>query len=348
MGTSTSTDRGPLGYSVLIDVVNEYTSKDPTSPYLIAAQILNRKCPLVRVLPMIKANQLFSNIGSRDSLIGNPSTRRFNEPIAPTVTKSTQTSEPIAMFEDYGEVDRDLCYAQNNPAEWRMNQDRRKIEGLSQKVEATLWYGSQANDPGVINGLSTRFNSLSSLPNNDASWYYNVLGGGGTGATCSSMWIMEFGPQKLYGIYPPNLPGGLQIQDLGEQTKEVTVSSNVQMYQVLRMHYQWRLGIAIDDERCVQRYANIATTGAANIFDEDNLITLKNRLPDSGENPSTAIFMDRTLKTQVDIRAVTQKMNTYFTQDQNTGDVWGRPVTRFQGIPIFTAEKLLDTETAIT
>jgi hypothetical protein len=340
-----------LGYSTLVDVVNEYATGSAKEQALIAARILDRKCPLVRILPMIKANEIMSNIGSRDSLIGNPGTRRFNEPILPTLTRSTQISEPIALFEDYGEVDRDLCYIQNEPAVWRMNQDRRKIEGMTQKLEATLFYGSMANDPGVINGLATRFGVSTYLPNGDASWPYNVILGGGSGSTCSSIWIIEFGPHKVFGIYPPNLPGGLQIRDLGEQTKEINSSGNLNaMYQVLRTHYQWFIGIEIDDERCVQRYANINAAVAAeqNIFDEEILITLKNQLPGMGEAPGTAIFMDRSLKTQVDIRAVTQKMNTYFTQDQATGDVWGRAVTRFQGIPIFVAEKLLDTETAIS
>jgi len=338
-----------LGYPTLMDVTNEYVSQSGDAKYLTAAQILNRKCPLVKILPMIQSNQLLSNIGSRDSLISSPGTRRFNEPVVPSVTKSLQISEPIALLEDYGEVDRDMCYMQNNPAEWRMNQDRRRIEGMTQKLESTLFYGSMANDPGVINGLSTRFSASTYYPNGDLSWYPNVLLGGGTGATCASIWMIEFGPQKVFGIYPKNLPGGLRIQDLGEQTKELLVSGTVNaLMQVLRMHYQWWIGVEIDDERCVQRYANIATTGEQNVFDEDILITLKNHLPDSGENPATAIFMDRTLKTQVDIRAVSQKMNTYFQQDQATGDVWGRAVTRFQGIPIFTAEKLLDAETALS
>jgi hypothetical protein len=341
---TTGVNNALLGYSTLMDVVNEYTTLDAKAQYVFAAQVLDRRCPMLRVLPMVASNQIMSNIGSRDTYIGSPSTRRFNEGITPTATHSAPLSEPIVMFEDYSEVDYALWKIQNDPNTWRQQQDRRKIEGLSQALEYALYYGSIASDPGQFNGLATRFNSSTAYPNGDSTWDYNVLLGGGTTAYCTSIWIIEFGPH-VYGIYPKNHPAGLQFEDLGKTTKEW---GSGKLSEVLRSHFTWFIGIEIDDERCVQRYANIEARAGytANIFDEETLITLKNRLPSMGEAPGTVIFCNRTIKTQMDIRAVSQKMNTYFTQDSQTGDVWGRPVTRFQGIPVMVAEKLINTETA--
>lgn len=157
---------------------------------------------------------------------------------------------------------------------------------------------------------------------------------------------MELGPEKVYGIYPKNMPGGLHIQDLGEQTKETpyavgSVSANY-LYQVLRTYVRWALGFQVLDERCVQRICNINPAAlSANNFDENIFIQAKNWLPGKGEAPGTVIFMNRSLKTQVDIRSVSQKLNTYFTQNQETGDVFGRTVSRFQGIPILVSEMIL-------
>jgi hypothetical protein len=64
-------------------------------------------------------------------------------------------------------------------------------------------------------------------------------------------------------------------------------------------------------------------------------------LPGKGEAAGTVLFMNRALKTQIDIRSVSQKINTYFTQNQDTGDVFGRSVTRFQNIPILVSEMIL-------
>ena len=336
-----------LGYSTLMDVVNEYTSLDAKGQYIEAAKVLNRACPLVRVLPMVASNQVMSNIGSRDTYLGSPGTRRFNEGIAPTTTKSAPLTEPIAMFEDYSEVDYALYKIQNDPTRWRSNQDRRKIEGLTQKLESTLMYGNVGTTPGEINGLITRFNSLTTYPNSDSTWYYNVVsGGGGTSANTTSILMIEFGENKAYGIYPKNLPAGLEFEDLGKVTKDW---GSGLLSEVLRSHMTWFMGLEVDDERCVQRYSSIGTTigGAAN-FDEQTLITLKNRLPGSGEAPGTVILCNRVVKTQMDIRAVSQKTNTYFTQNQESGDVWGTTVTRFQGIPVMVCEMMTNTETGLS
>jgi hypothetical protein len=111
----------------------------------------------------------------------------------------------------------------------------------------------------------------------------------------------------------------------------------------------WCAGVVIEDERCIQRICNIDTTAGVStgVFDEEFFIDAKNRLPGSGEAPGTVILVNRKLKTQMDKRAVSQKLNTYFTQEAS-GDVWGRPVTRFQGIPVLTGEKILSTETTVS
>jgi hypothetical protein len=122
------------------------------------------------------------------------------------------------------------------------------------------------------------------------------------------------------------------------------------MYQVLRTMLRWYMGIQIADERCVQRICNInPTILSTGNFDENIFIAAKNQLPRAGEAPGTVILVNRALKTQIDIRAVSQKINTYFTPPSNgTMDVFGKAVTQFQGIPIYTAEKILSTETVLT
>jgi hypothetical protein len=211
-----------------------------------------------------------------------------------------------------------------------------------------------AVSPGAFNGLATRFNNLTSVPNGDSTWKPNVWSGGATSGNTTSAWMIEFSPDSLYGIYPPNTPAGLSIRDLGEFTKEISaalgsVGSNY-LYQVLRTMLRWYLGIQIADERCVQRIANInPTILSTNNFDENIFIAAKNQLPRFGEAPGTAIFVNRDLKTQIDIRAVTQKINTYFTPPADGSmDVFGKSVTKFQNIPIYTAEKILSTETVVS
>jgi len=329
-----------LGYNTLMDVVNQYTSLDAQAAYIETAATLARRTPLIKILPFMPSNQIMSDMGSRDSYLPTPGTRRFNEGIAPTASHSTPFTEPICMVEDWREIDYALYKIQNDPVRWRAGKDMRKVEAMSQKADDLFLYGSIGTDPGAINGFMTRFNTLTRRPNGDTAWPYHVLGAGGTGSDTASVLVMQFGEGKVTGIYPKNLPGGLQIEDKGVVTKDM--GSN-KLMDVLRTHFMWYFGLKVEDERCIQRIANIEVSGAANIFDEDQLITAINNLPDGGQHPSTTIFVPRSIKTQLDIRAK-DKNNVQY----GPSEVWGQNVTMFRGIPVMLDEMMDETETAIS
>ena len=349
-----STDVSQLGYTTLQDVINNYSTVDARAPFVMAARVLDRMCPLIRYLPMVPANQILSNIAVRTDSLPIPGTRRFNTGVQPTAAKNTPISDPMALFEAYSEVDKELWKIQNDPNMWRQDQDLNHVEGFKQLLESLLFYGNLDQDPGSFNGLATRFNSLTAYPNGDTSWMPNVWNNGGTTGAMTSAWFIELGPMKTYGIYPPNTPGGLNIEDLGEMTKELAAGTGSgpslnYMYQVLRTHLTWRIGLQVNDERTVQRVANINPAAlSSNNFDENVFIEAKNWLPGGGEAPGTVLLMNRALKTQVDIRAVSQKLNAYTNFSANETDVFGRSVTKFQNIPILMSEKILSTETVIS
>lgn len=347
-------DVSQLGYSTFIDVVNNYSSTDANAALVTAARVLDRQCPLLSILPMQASNNILSNVAVRNDSLPVPGTRRFNEGVSTTAAHNTQITDPMAMWEDYSDTDKELCNIQNNPTAWRMDQDASHMEGFRQLMELTLIYGSLAFDPGAFNGLATRFNNLESFPNGDQSWVPNVWNAGQTTGNATSIWAIEFGPKKVTGLYPANTAGGLMVEDLGERTKEYyTALSNQgtsKKLQVYSTHLKWWMGIQVEDERCVQRIANINPTGFSgpNGFDENLLIEALTYLPGGGDDPSTVILVNRGMKAQIDIRAVSQKINGYYTQNVETGDIWGRRVTRFQGIPILMDEKILNTETIVS
>jgi hypothetical protein len=113
--------------------------------------------------------------------------------------------------------------------------------------------------------------------------------------------------------------------------------------EALISHFSWYLGLSVEDERCIQRYANIEVSGSTNVFDEDTLITMINNLPDGGAAPGTVIYCSRSIKTALDIRAK-DKNNVWYQKD----DVWGGNTTMFRGIPVRMAEKIVDTETVVS
>jgi hypothetical protein len=113
--------------------------------------------------------------------------------------------------------------------------------------------------------------------------------------------------------------------------------------EALRTHFAWYLGLVVKDERCVQRLANIEVSGTSNVFDEDNLIRLINRLPGGGAAPGTVIIVTSSVKEYLDIRAK-DKNNVRYLPD----NVWGGSITMFRGIPVYKGETNNEDETAIT
>src|SRR5271166_5277263 len=347
-------DVSQLGYSTLNDVISNYSTADARAVFVEAARVLDRQCPLIRYLPMIPSNQILANVAIRTDSLPIPGTRRFNTGVQAVSSKNTTITDPMALYETYSEIDKEVYRIQNEPDMWRMDQDMNHVEGFKQAMESLLFYGNLTQDPGSFNGLTTRFNNLESYPNGDQTWLPNVWNNGATTGSVTSAWFLELGAMKVYGIYPPNTPGGLNIEDLGEMTKTTPSATGGgpqldYMYQVLRTHLMWRIGLQVNDERCVQRICNINTVPlSSNNFDENVFIEAKNQLPGSGEAPGTVLLMNRQLKTQVDIRAVSQKLNAYTMFSANEVDVFGRSVTKFQNIPILMTEKILNTETVIS
>jgi hypothetical protein len=352
-----STQQVLTGWYTLLDVVQDYTSMASNALLLEIARIMDREIPFLKILPMVASNEILSNLGNRTDYLPSPGTRRFNSGILASASKDIPIRDDIALFADYVELDKEMWEIQNEPNKWRANKIKDHLVGLEKKLETVLWYGNPAYEPGSFRGIMTRFNNLTSVPNGLTDWVPNVWSGGASSGYMTSAVFMELGPEKVYGIYPKNLAGGLHIQDLGEDTKTITnVAGNAQlsMYQVLRTYIRWALAIQVLDERCVQRIANINSVAlSTNNFDENIFIQAKNWLPGKGEAAGTVLFVNRAVKTQIDIRSVSQKLNTYFTQNQDTGDVFGRSVTRFQNIPVLVSEMILGvpgqtTETAVS
>jgi hypothetical protein len=167
-----------------------------------------------------------------------------------------------------------------------------------------------------------------------------VQGAGGTGSDTTSIWAVQWGEEGCHLVYPRGERTVIEVEDLGRQL----ISDDVGVYTALVNHFMINWGIVVSDDRAVQRIANIETAGSTNIFDEDLLIKAIYQLPDPSNLARTAIYVNRTIMTQMQI-ALKDKNNVNLYVDNGLS---GAPVLRFQGIPVVLVDKLLDTETAIS
>lgn len=317
---------------------------DPANGRLqFVAQTLARKNPIVREVPILEANQILSHVGNRQSSLPTVYKRAINDGVPKSAHKEVPITAPMSLFETMNQVDEEILrLAGGSAGALRQRKDAAFIEAMAQSVADEIFYGSVGDDVLGFNGLATMFDVSTDYPNGDSTWYYNVQLGGGSGADTTSIWAVEWGPEKVHLIYPKGTQGGIEINDLGKQlVSGVTTSTQFVAYVT---QFKWRCGLFVQDERCVQRIANIETSGSSNIFDDDMLITALNRLPEMGENPNTRIYVNRTLRTQMDIRTK-DKTNVNYTSN---ADAFGKPLLYFRGVPVQVCDAILNTETAIS
>lgn len=310
----------------LVEVAKRTLNKN----VLEVAEVLNELLDFIQDAVWGEANQIFSHKHVRRLVLPHGEWRRLNAGVGTAASQTVDIVEDIGMLEIYSEIDKKIVDSNNNPAQFRWQEDKAFLEGLAQDYADAFLYGDRSADPEKINGLITRYNSLSNG---------NVWNAGGTGTDLTSILIVQWALDKVFFVYPrDSKTTGINIEDKGQVTLEDAAGKKFEGY---RTHFSLDLGLVIRDERCVQRVCNIESSGTSNIFDPKLLVRAINHMPNRAKG--AVIYVNETLKSQMDNDAM-DKTNVYYTMDQ----AYGGPLTRFRGIPVKRIDSILDTESQVT
>jgi hypothetical protein len=269
--------------------------------------------------------------------------RRINEPSTPSKSQTAQIDEACGILEAWCEVDEELIKLNGNGNGFRLSEAMAFIEAMNNEMASTLFYGNSGTNQAQFNGLATRYNSLSS-----GNFKSNVLDGGGTGADNSSVWLVVWGPQTVFGIFPKGTKAGLTHDDYGVETVETTAGIGQGRLRAYRERWQWKSGLALRDWRYVVRLPNVdisnlsGKTSATDL--RDKMIRMMHRIPNLKAGRA-AFYMNRTCFQMLDIQA---------RDDVRTGgqlkyeNVDGQPTPFFRGVPVRKCDALLESEAAIS
>ena len=281
--------------------------------------------------------------------------RLLNQGVPNAKSTTAQITDACGNLETYADIDKDVADLNGNTQEFRLSEVKAFLEGMSQQVAATLIYGNQFVNPERFTGLAPRYSTATTANSQTAN---NVLSGGGTGMTNTSIWIHVWGEDTAHGIFPKGKITGLQHRDMGEWP---TLDANGNKYQVYRDHFKWEIGYCLRDWRYLVRIANIDITqltgvSAANLI---NLIVRGiYRLPtqpvsagtiQTSDTPEvranmgrTVLYCNRVIRTYLDLQAM-NKTNVLLRIEEFDG----KPITTFRGIPVRTCDAILNNESAI-
>jgi hypothetical protein len=335
----------------LLDIAKGW---DPDGSPAAVAELLSQSNPVLDDMLWVEGNLPTGHRTTVRTGLAGATWRMFNQGVPVSKGTKAQIDEASGMLESWGEVDVDLANLGGNAAAFRTSEGFAHVEALNQEFTGTLFYGNAGTAPEEFNGFATRYSSLGQ----------NVITGSGSGSDNSSIWLVGWGSQTVFGVYPKGSQAGLQHLDHGEQTIETINGIGGSRIRVYQDQWKWKCGLVVRDWRYVVRIANIdisnltTESSAANV--EKLLIKAYHRLPSlngamgagglgyNGVRP--VIYMNRTVAQMLDIQRYniatgTNGSTTYGGVAQSTID--GRWTPTFRGIPIRVVDQLLETEATV-
>lgn len=303
-------------------------------------KILNQKAQMLEDMVVIEGNLPTGHQMVIETSLPEPAFRLLNKGVSNSKGTTAQIVESCAILEDRSSVDKKIADLNGNTAAYRLNKAHRHVEGMTQKMQQTLFYGT-AENPEEIVGLATRYSSLSA-GNGD-----NIISGGGTGSDNLSIWLVGWGEHSVHGIFPKGSNVGLYHEDLGLQDE---FDADNKRYRAYMDRWEWDLGIAIPDWRYVVRICNIDVSNLVNESSAADVIKLMSksidRIPDDA-GVKLAFYSNRTVTSMLRIQALNKSSNAI--EVQSALDQFGRPGRlSFLGIPVRRVDKLLNTEAKVS
>lgn len=264
--------------------------------------------------------------------------RLLNYGVQPGLSTTKQITDACGMLAGLSELDKRLVDLDNNTAELRASEDRGFLEAMNQGVAQTLFYGDTRDNPERFVGLAPRFND----PSADVG--ENMLDGGGTGSTNTSVWLCVWGDQSGYGIVPKGSKAGWQHKDYGEVMLE---DKDGGKYPGYRSWFEWDCGLTVKDWRYFVRICNVdvdeLTKDASAGADLIDLMVQALEIPPGLRAGKAAFYCNKTIRSFLR-RQIRNDGNVNLTLDT----VEGRRVLAFDEVPVRRCDQLLNTEASIS
>jgi hypothetical protein len=331
-------------WPTLVDLTNRI---QPDGSIAKIAEILNQTNEILDDVPWIEANGVTGHTTVVRTGIPAPTWRKLYGGVLPTKSTVAKVVDTMGMMENYGEVDQALADLNGNAAAFRFSEEKPLLQGFAHEFAKQIFYSNEAVNPEQFTGLAPRFNTLTT---SNAQSAQNVLSGGGSGSTNTSIWLVVWGENTIHGIYPKGSQAGLKMTDKGLVTLEnagndSNFSGRMEAY---RTHYRWDCGLSVRDWRYIVRIANIDVTAltkdASSGADIIDLMTQALELVENLYSGRAAFYVNRRIRGYLRRQMVAKIKQSTLTWEM----VGGKMVMLFDEVPVRRCDQILNTEATIS
>lgn len=322
-------------YPTLLEVSKLYGENGQPLP---VAELLLQQNPILDDIPWVEANLTNGHRHAVRTGLPDATFRKLNGGVSPSKSRFADVTESCGMISALGIIDKKLVDLSTNPADFRVKQNGGHMQAMNNTFATALFYGDHTLDPEKFLGLAPRFSDITGPENAE-----NIIDAAGNDTDLASIWLVGWGDEGAFGIYPKGTQAGLVHKDMGE---ELVSDGNGGQYPAVRDWFEWDCGIAVKDWRNIVRIANVdlsaLTKDASAGADLIDLMVQAIELIHAPDAVNLAFYMPRRIRSILR-RQITNKDNVWLSM----GEVAGRKVVQFDGIPVRRVDALLGNESRV-
>ncbi len=333
---------------------------DPTGDAADVAELLSQANEIYDDLVWKEGNTNTGHVFTVRTGIPQGSWRYLNQGTPMSKSTTAQGRVNCGLLEAQSTIDRELLEMAENENKFRYEEDNAFLEGMSQTMASTMFYGNALTNPASFTGLSPYYNTTSTATAANAA---NVFSGGGSASNNASIWVIGWSPRSIYGVFPKGSTAGLKVEPL--DYTQVAYDSAGNPYRAAVTWFRQKAGLCVEDWRWGVRIPNLDVTsaglGGVSPFDifANGLTKAVLRMPKMARGVSgvtetdaksemgmvvrPAIYCNRTIRGYMDVQAIRDKNVLIGLKDYA-----GAPTESFRGVPIRVVDQLVSTESTVS
>jgi hypothetical protein len=328
----------------LFDIAKREDSKGKIA---LIVEMLSQENAMIEDMPFMEGNTATGHEATIRTGLPDVFYRLKNMGTPNSKSTTAQVVENAAELVGRSQVDIKVASRNGNTNAYRLSESKPFVMAMGQQQQETLLYGTAADSAAYV-GFAPRYSDLS------AANAENILSAGGASSDNTSIWLVGWGDESVFGVYPKGSKAGLEHRDLGEDDVE---DSDGNEYRALKDMYTWENGLVIKDWRYVVRIPNIdvsdlvAKTGTQASAAATNITRLMSRsiarLP-AIRSVNPIFYVNRTAGSH--LMEMAMDKNSSFVGFKEARNQFGDNIHQlvFMNVPVKIVDRLLNTESVVS
>lgn len=336
----------PTSNPTLLDVARYL---DPNGNIAKIVMILMKYNDILDDMPSIEGNLPTGHQTNVETSKPTPTLRLVNQGVVPAKATAKAIVDGLAMLENRNNIDINVARLNGNVESFRQRQSRSFIQGFMDEVSRILIYGDTSTDAREFNGLASRYFALSGQTTSG-----QLITAGGSGSDNTSIWLVKWGEDTVFTVYPKGSKAGMQFEDLGIQDV-VTDATTGAIMRAYTAWFQWLIGLVVADYRAVVRICNIDKSDLITASDTSdtsaNILKFMSQAYDllpPGQNGKPCFYMNNTVLSMLRVKLLNKgNLCLSFKDVMGPGEI-ARKELHFYDIPCRRVDAILNTEATIS